>query len=100
MERPSRWYVGTGLMVAKPTAIFTGVPVDAPGTEVSPTVFAGLTLRVGPIRPLVEGHLIDLLSFSGLRGLVFSGVGGGHSRSACSVPRWFRRRWNGFQPHP
>lgn len=69
------WYVGTGLLAAKPTALYASVPLDAPRIEVSHTVFTGLALRVGPIRPFLEGHLIDLLAFSGFRGLVFSGVG-------------------------
>lgn len=71
----SRWYVGTGLMVAKPTALYASVPLDAPGIEVAHTLFAGLALPVGPIRPFLEGHLIDLFAFETLRGLVFGGVG-------------------------
>ncbi|MEJ2240287.1 MAG: carboxypeptidase-like regulatory domain-containing protein [Gemmatimonadales bacterium] len=68
------WYLGGGLVARKQGQNSGGFVTDAE-VEAAYTVFTGTALALGPARPFVELHVINLLTFSDLEGVLFSGIG-------------------------
>jgi hypothetical protein len=67
-------YVGTGLILKRSSSLYTLGTRDGyvdPGN----TIFAGLTFELGPTRPFIEMHVLDLWAFSGLNAQLITGAG-------------------------
>jgi hypothetical protein len=66
-------YVGTGLLLVKRGSSY----ISPQSTEVESrhTLFTGLKHAVGPLRPFVEFHVIDIFAFDGLTAQLFLGAG-------------------------
>ena len=66
-------YVGTGLLLVKRGSSY----ISPQSTELDSrhTLFAGLNNAIGPLRPFVEFHVIDLFAFSGVTAQAFLGTG-------------------------
>ena len=67
-------YVGTGLILKRPSSWYTFGAQDS-DIDLGNTVFAGLAVELGPVRPLVEMHVLDLWAFSGLDAQLITGAG-------------------------
>ncbi len=78
LQNLTAWTLGAGLVLEKPTVKFEGEEVDTLNiSDVDPayTIFSGLALQIGSVRPFVELHLLDLFSFTDIRSQLFFGLG-------------------------
>ena len=69
-------YLGTGVYLFKPWLDSpTNWADGVPDIEVAHTVFASMTVELGPARPFAEVHVLDVFWFSGLDLQTFVGLG-------------------------
>ena len=70
------WYVGTGMLVTKRYRTYgTGIPRELVDPDAAYTLLTGVALRLGPLRPFAEVHVLDVFTFSDPESQVISGIG-------------------------
>jgi len=72
-ERTLPLYVGTGLLLMKRGPWF--IEQQSSSIDASHTLFGGLKHELGPIRPFLELHVVDLFTFSTVSAQTFFGFG-------------------------
>ncbi len=70
------WYVGTGMLVTKQYRTYSSlIPNELAEPDAAYTLLTGAALRLGPLRPFAEVHVLDVFTFSNPEIQVMSGVG-------------------------